>query len=134
MRLAIVTVLLAAATAVLPATGGAADQGKPYDVRAAFAETDTNKDGSVDLGEFHARLVEVFYNADTNKDGFLTIDEYEQLPLSNDFVDADTDHDGKLSLEEFVAFRFRQFQSADKDDNAELSVDEVEQAVRGESK
>ncbi len=130
MRLA-VTFLLASATVMVPTTGNAVDQTKPYDPRAAFAETDTNKDGSIDLEEFHARLVEVFYNTDTNKDGFLIIDEYKQLPLSSDFKEADVSDDGKLSLREFVRIRYQEFEAADKNNDGELSVNEVVEAFEG---
>jgi Ca2+-binding EF-hand superfamily protein len=104
---------------------------KPYDPRASFAETDTNKDGQIDIEEFHVRLVEVFYNADTNKDGFLSIDEYERLPFSGAFKDADTNGDGRLSLPEFVAIRFRQFEEADTNHDYQLSVEEVVTAYEG---
>lgn len=134
MRLAVAIFLLAGATALASSPGKAADQGKSYDPRAAFAETDTNKDGSVDLGEFHTRLVEVFYQTDADKDGFLTIEEYKQLPLSNDFERADTNDDGKLSLDEFIAVRYQEFEEADNEHDGALSVEEVVEAFEGTSR
>jgi Ca2+-binding EF-hand superfamily protein len=131
MRFAVFTLIVAGATVLSTTTGEAADQAKPYDPRAAFAESDTNKDGSIDLAEFHARLVEVFYNADTNKDGVLDIDEYKRLPLSGDFEEADADHNGSLTLHEFIRIRYREFEAADKNDDGELSVDEVVAAYEG---
>jgi Ca2+-binding EF-hand superfamily protein len=131
MRVAVVTFLLAGATVLFTTTGKAADEAKPYDPRAAFAETDTNKDGAINLEEFHVRLVEVFYNADTNKDGVLVIVEYARLPLSGDFKEADRDGDGTLSLREFIAIRYQQFKQADKGSDGELSIDEVVRAFEG---
>jgi hypothetical protein len=131
MRLALLSSLLSSTTLVLTSGAWAADQGKPYDPRAAFAETDTNKDGQIDIEELHVRLVEVFYNADTNKDGFLSIDEYERLPFSGSFKDADTNGDGRVSLPEFVAIRFRQFEEADTNHDFQLSLDEVVTAYEG---
>ena len=131
MRLVVTALLLVAVTLLLAPNRGGAEQAGSYDPRAAFAETDTNKDGAIDLEEFHVRLVEIFYNADGNKDGFLTVDEYDRLPYSGDFKDADVDGDGRLSLHEFVRIRYRQFEAADHNDDAELSIDEVVEAYKG---
>jgi Ca2+-binding EF-hand superfamily protein len=110
---------------VMAAAASAADSVPPYDPRQAFTETDTNPDGQIDLAEFHARIVDVFYLADGNKDGFLSTEEYARLPFSGSIGVADANGDGKLSLHEFVAVRFRQFQAADTNHNGELSLDEV---------
>lgn len=131
MRLALLSLLLASMTLMLTSGAWAADQGKPYDPRAAFAESDTNKDGAIDLEEFHVRLVEIFYNADTNKDGFLSIDEYERLPFSGAFKDADANGDGRTSLPEFVRIRFQQFEAADTNHDGELSLEEVVVSYEG---
>src|SRR5262249_36916660 len=111
--------LLLASLAFLCGSAWAADQAKPVDPRAVFAEADTNKDGKIDIEELHVRLVEVFYNADTNKDGFLSVDEYERLPFSGSFKDADHDGDGRISLREFVRVRYQQFEEADTDHDGE---------------
>lgn len=99
--------------------------------RAAFAQTDLNADHQIDIGEFHARLVEVFYNADTNKSGFLEADELAKLPLPETVAEVDRDNDSKASLREFVRIRFIQFRAADTNDDAELSVEEVIAAYQG---
>ena len=116
---------LAGAMLLLNGAVRAAEPAKPFDPRAAFAETDTNSDGQIDHEEFYARMVDAFFSADTNKDGFLSPEEYGRLPLSQSFKDADTNGDGRISLPEFVRNRFRQFEGADTNHDGELSLDEV---------
>jgi len=131
MRLVRAAFVVVSAHFILSSAVWAQGQATPYDPRAAFAEVDTNKDGQIDIEEFHVRLVEVFYNADTNKDGFLTVDEYGRLPFSGAFKNADTNGDGRISLPEFVTIRFRQFEEADASHDYQLSVDEVVTAYEG---
>ena len=131
MRRVLVTFLFIAASSVSTAIAWAADQAKPYDPHASFVEVDTNKDGQIDIEEFHVRLVEVFYNADTNKDGFLSVDEYGRLPFSGAFKDADANGDGRISLPEFITIRFHQFEEADTNHDTQLSIDEVVTAYEG---
>jgi hypothetical protein len=123
-------------TAVLVLLGGAhaQDQKTSYDPRAAFAETDKNHDGQIDLEEFHTRLVEVFYLADRDKDGFLSVEEYTQLPYSEGFKDADRNGDGRIALAEFVSIRFRQFEDADTNHDGQLSLEETVVAYEGKRK
>jgi Ca2+-binding EF-hand superfamily protein len=131
MRLLLPSLLLAISVAAFTGVARAGDQQKPYDVKAAFAEADTNGDGEIDLCEFHERVVEVFYNADTNKDGFLSPDEYARLPFSGDFKDADHAGKGRISLHDFVAVRYRQFVEADTNHDGALSLEEVVAAYEG---
>jgi Ca2+-binding EF-hand superfamily protein len=125
--------LIAGASLALAGATQAAGQGtqSEEDVRRIFAEVDTNGNGEIDLAEFHARLVEVFYQADTNKDGSLSPEEYNRLPFSGEFKDADTNGDGRISLHEFVAIRFRQFEQADTNHDGALSFEEVLAAYQG---
>jgi Ca2+-binding EF-hand superfamily protein len=133
MRSLFTTLVFTVAVGAFCIAAQAGDQPKPYDPRAAFAETDTNHDGEIDLEEFHERIVEVFYSADTNKDGFLSVEEYAQLPFSGSFKDADTDGDGRISLHEFVAIRYRQFVAADTNHDGALTVDEVVAVYEGKT-
>ena len=125
MRLVVTTFLVVWAVLMLTPTARAGGPETPYDPRAAFAEVDTNHDGQIDIEEFHARLVEVYYKADADKDGVMSVNEYERLPFSGAFIDADANGDGKISLTEFVTIRFRQFETADSNHDTQLSVEEV---------
>lgn len=136
MRIVVLALLIAGASLALPGAPQATAQPvqSEADIRRVFAEADTNPDGEIDLAEFHARLVEVFYSTDANKDGFLSADEYNRLPFSGGFKEADTDGDGRLSLHEFIANRFRQFEQADTNHDGALSLDEVLAAYQGRAK
>lgn len=105
-----------------------------YEPRAAFSETDKNKDDRVDIGEFHARVVEVFYSADTNKDGYLQVVEIERLPFREAILEVDRNGDTKIDLREFVRIRVHQFLEVDTDGDIELSAEEVITAYEGEEK
>jgi len=131
MRPLFPSLLLAISVAAFTGVARAGDQQPPYDVKAAFAETDTNGDGEIDLCEFHERIVEVFYNADTNKDGYLSPDEYVRLPFSGDFKDADPAGKGRISLHDFIGARYRQFVEADRNQDGALSLEEIVAAYEG---
>lgn len=136
MRIVVLALLVAGTTPVLldaPEATGQTVQSVD-DIRRIFAEADTDGNGEIDLSEFHARLIEVFYAADTNKDGVLDRDEYNRLPFSGEFKAADMNGDGRISLHEFVAIRFRQFEEADTTHDAVLSLDEVLAAYQGRAK
>ena len=72
---------------------------KKHDPRAAFAETDKNKDGKVDREEFHQRVMEIFFFGDKDKDGYMTQPELiAAVVFPDDFADADRNGDGSNSL------------------------------------
>jgi Ca2+-binding EF-hand superfamily protein len=119
------TVIVAAGLALAGTLVRADEQSKAYDPRAAFAESDTNRDGVVDHEEFHARIVEVFYSADANKDGFLDATELKQLAFPEDFTANDKDRDGRVAMREFLRIRFDDYDVADKNGDGVLSIDEV---------
>ncbi len=110
-------------------TGPALAQQEPvrkHDPRAAFAETDKNKDGKVDREEFQQRVMEIFFFGDRNKDGYMTREELVAVvEFPEDFADADRDSDGKYSYPEFVDVRFETFDEVDSDGDGMLSVEEV---------
>lgn len=116
-------VLLAPLAFALPARG-APPEG--YDVEAAFAEADVNKDGGVEIDEYYDRLVELYFHADADKDGTLSRDEYmNAVVIEEDFSKVDIDGDGKVTRREFVRSRLPLFMAADADHDGSLSLDEV---------
>lgn len=108
-------------------------QGAPpegYDVQAAFAEADTNKDGAVEIDEFYDRLVEIYFHADEDKNGTLSREEFVRaVVVREDFTAADVDADGKLTKREFVRSRLPIFLGSDADADGALSLDEVKAAL-----
>ena len=127
------TLLVTTGVALMITAAGAAEPAakKPYDPRAAFAETDKDHDGVIDHEEFQERIVDVFYSADANKDGFLDATELKQLIFPDDFSVDDRNHDGRVSMHEFLRVRFLEFTSADTDGDGVLSVEEVVIAFEG---
>jgi hypothetical protein len=126
-RLVLLAAPLLAALLGLGAGAAAAEDAPTVDdPRKAHAEADTNGDRSVDRGEFHARMVEIFFFADGDRDGFITWQELEKaVAFPEDFRDADSDRDGRISLYEFVRVRFYDFDDVDANRDGVLSVEEV---------
>jgi Ca2+-binding EF-hand superfamily protein len=115
---------LAASSAAAPAPG--------YDVGAAFAETDTNRDGSIQIDEFFDRLVEIYFHADTDKNGTLSAQEFAKaVVIQQPVSEVDSNGDGAVDRREFVRSRLPLFQQADLDRDGELSLDEVKAALEG---
>jgi Ca2+-binding EF-hand superfamily protein len=116
-----------AATLILAAGAGAssahADPGED------FAITDRNSDGFVDRGEFHQRMVELFFFADADQDGRLVPAELPRVPPGV-FGNADRNGDGALSLAEFTEARAIDFGQADVNRDGLLSRVEVNAVSR----
>jgi hypothetical protein len=110
---------LAMPAAVVPAPVSAADPD------AAFAISDRNSDGFIDRGEFHQRMVEVFFFTDRNRDGRLVPAELPGVPEAV-FKAADRNGDGTLGLGEFTQARTVDFNQADRDGDGLLSRAEAE--------
>lgn len=92
--------------------------------KTPLEEADHNGDGKINHGEFHQRMVDVFYHLDADKNGNLAPGELSGVSAS-DFAAADKNGDGVLSLNEYVNDRFKAFDAADRDDNGVLSAEEI---------
>jgi Ca2+-binding EF-hand superfamily protein len=104
-----------------------------YDVSAAFAQTDTNEDGRVEIDEFYERLVETYFHADSDKDGKLSQEEFTKaVVIQEDFAKIDVDSNGTLSRGEFIRSRLPLFDASDRDRDGGLSLDEVKAALEKE--
>jgi len=120
------SVCVVLASLVLPALRARSDPPVQYDVRAAFAEADANKDGVIEIGEFYDRLVDVFFLDDKDKDGFLSHDEFvAAVVIDEPFAQVDRNGDGKVSKQEFIRARLPLFRQTDKNDDGVLSLEEV---------
>jgi Ca2+-binding EF-hand superfamily protein len=112
------------------ASGAAPQAG--YDVETAFAETDTNKDGSIEIDEFFDRLVEIYFHGDTDKNGTLSPDEFAKaVVVQQEFGSVDRNGDGVIDRREFVRARLPVFMQADLDKDGALSLAEVKAALEG---
>jgi len=85
--------LLAASIAVAQQAGPRKGEGRDPEARAAaFAASDTNRDGKLSLAEFEAartqKLAEQFAKMDENKDGGLTQDEMREAVREHRHIDA----------------------------------------------
>ena len=116
----------------LGALAPAAHAGPPagYDVSAAFAEADVNKDGAVEINEYYDRLVEIYFHADTDKNGTLSKEEFTKaVVIEEDFTQVDSDANGAIDRREFVRSRLPLFTSSDTNHDGGLTLDEVKAAL-----
>lgn len=97
-----------------------------HDPAAAHAQTDSNRDGLVDMEEFHQRIVEVYFHGDRDKDGTMSYEEIDGVVVfQEDWTLVDSNEDGRISLHEFVRDRMQDFHEVDGDGNGLLSKQEV---------
>ncbi len=121
---------IAVALLAFGAHGAGAEEA--YDVKAAFTQTDRNKDGAIEIDEYHARLVDTFFLGDSDKDGFLSEEEFVRVVVvKEDFAAIDKNGDGKLTRQEYIGARLSHFMDIDTDESGSLSLAEVEAAVKG---
>ena len=126
------TAFIAFSLLVLAAFPARAQEAPAYDVKKAFAETDKNGDGEIEIDEFHERLVDIFFLGDVDKDGFLSEQEFMAVVvIKEDFAKVDKNGDGKVSMQELVSARLPLFIAIDTDKSGTLSLAEVEAAAAG---
>lgn len=119
-----------ACTALLASVAIAQKQGDIS--KQIFSRADLNRDGEVDLAEFHKDIVNAFHALDLNRDGFIAISEIRSIPdrgrvelLLVVLRRADTNRDSRLSFKEVVAARMAFFEAADRNNDDRLSMAEV---------
>jgi len=107
-------------------------QTQPSVSRQIFLGADLNKDGYVDLDEYHKDVVRAFHALDHNRDGYISVDEIQSIPdktrvelLLKAMKLSDKDRDGRLSFKEVVERRMGYFDAADTDKDERLSMAEV---------
>ena len=90
----------------------------------AFAATDTNADGVIDVEEYRARMLTVFAVLDKDGDGFLVVaevpDGHKEL-----FPVVDKDGSGKVGVREYLVFLVPRFWQSDYDGDTVLSLPEA---------
>ena len=125
-----VAAVACAAVAAVPLAAMA--QAQPTVSRRVFLDADLNKDGFVDLDEFHKDVVNGFHALDHNRDGYITVEEIRAIPdktrvelVLKMLKAADKDGDGRLSFREVVEARMDFFDRADSNRDERLSLDEV---------
>ena len=122
-------VLALAGVCAVPAIHAAT---QPSVSRQIFLNADLDKDGFVDLDEFHKDVVRAFHALDHNRDGYISVDEIQAIPdktrvdlLLKTMKLSDKDRDGRLSFKEVVERRMAYFDAADMDKDERLSMAEV---------
>jgi Ca2+-binding EF-hand superfamily protein len=110
----------------------AAQSAQPTVSKQIFSDADANRDGYVDLNEFHRDIAASFTLLDHDRDGYITREEIGSIPdksrvklLLRALKAADRDGDGRLSFKEVVEARMSYFDQADANRDDRISLDEA---------
>ncbi len=109
-----------------------AQTAQPTVSRQIFSDADADRDGYVDLNEFHRDIAASFVLLDHDHDGYITREEISSIPdkarvklLLRALNAADRDGDGRLSFKEVITARMAYFDQADTNHDDRISLDEA---------
>lgn len=124
--------LFSAGLLILLGVGGTSIAQAANPTTTAFAHSDHDANGVVDVEEYRARMVEIFVFLEKDGDGYLVVAD---IPDGNKrvFPAADANGDGRLALREYLVFVMPRFWKADYDGDNVLSLPEVGAADRREA-
>ena len=125
--------ILAVLTLLSCSTASAiAQTAQPTVSKQIFSDADADRDGYVDLNEFHRDIAASFVLLDHDHDGYITREEISSIPdkarvklLLRALNAADRDGDGRLSFKEVVTARMAYFDQADTNHDDRISLDEA---------
>lgn len=125
--------MLTALAALACFTAAASAQtAQPTVSKQIFSDADADRDGYVDLNEFHRDIAASFVLLDHDRDGYITREEISSIPdkarvklLLRALNAADRDGDGRLSFKEVVTARMAYFDQADTNHDDRISLDEA---------
>jgi Ca2+-binding EF-hand superfamily protein len=97
----------------------------------SFQEMDKNKDGRLDIEEFHQEALRVFNEHDKNHDGALNKSEFDQIKGANSkFEDLDANKDGKVDMKELRDAAINKFNQLDQKRNNYLTDEDLKCSPR----
>jgi Ca2+-binding EF-hand superfamily protein len=122
---------VSAVLACFTVTAGA-QSSQPTVSKQIFSDADADRDGYVDLNEFHRDIAASFVLLDHDRDGYITREEIASIPdktrvklLLRALKAADRDGDGRLSFKEVIEARMAYFDQADTNHDDRISLDEA---------
>ncbi|MEI6548320.1 MAG: EF-hand domain-containing protein [Burkholderiales bacterium] len=109
-----------------------AQTAQPTVSKQIFSDADADRDGYVDLNEFHRDISASFVLLDHDHDGYITREEIGSIPdkarvklLLRALNATDRDGDGRLSFKEVITARMAYFDQADTNHDDRISLDEA---------